>query len=70
MTREKVTLNFVVKWLFFDRVFVMSVVFYDVVDEVECLFSVTIAGAGDRIPVYFRKTSTLFHQYCTLFYAI
>ena len=47
-------MNFVVKWLFFDRVFVMSVVFYDVVDEVECLFSVTIAGAGNRIPVYFR----------------
>ena len=50
-------MNFVVKWLFFDRVFVMSVVFYDVVDEVECLFSVTIAGAGDRIAVYFRLGS-------------
>ena len=40
--------------LFFDRVFIMSIVFHDIVDEVECLFPVAIAETDNRIPVYFR----------------
>ena len=40
--------------LFFDCVFIMSIVFHNIVDEVECLFPVTIAEADDRIPVYLR----------------
>ena len=40
--------------LFFDRVFIMSIVFHDIVDEVECLFPVAIAETDNRIPIYFR----------------
>ena len=32
----------------------MSIVFHDIVDEVECLFPVAIAETDNRIPVYFR----------------
>lgn len=39
--------------LFFDRIFIMSIVFHDVIDEIECLFPVTITEADNRIPVYF-----------------
>ena len=40
--------------LFFDCVLIMSIVFHNVVDEVECLFPVTIAEADNRILVYLR----------------
>lgn len=40
--------------LFFDCVLIMSIVFHNIVDEVECLFPVTIAEADNRIPVYLR----------------
>lgn len=40
--------------LFFYCVFIMGIVFHDVVDEIKCLFPVAIAETDNRIPVYFR----------------